>query len=187
MIGYCRLCAMNSADIGKNNTHCESAVSQQIRIVEANLNNSAHAVAVLDLLDHYARDAMGGGAPLSDESKQNLLPCLRQRSDLLVILAFAGDVAAGLIIAFEGFSTFACRPLLNLHDVAVRADFRRRGIARLMLQKAASIARQRGYCKLTLEVLEGNRVAQAAYRQQGFAAYQLNPAAGQALFWEKLL
>ncbi len=37
-----------------------------------------------------------------------------------------------------------------------------------MLQKVREIARQRGCCKITLEVLEGNDVAQAAYRKFGF-------------------
>jgi hypothetical protein len=32
------------------------------------------------------------------------------------------------------------------------------------------VARQRGCCKITLEVLEGNAVAQASYGKFGFAA-----------------
>ena len=39
----------------------------------------------------------------------------------------------------------------------------------------------------TLEVLEGNRVARAAYEKAGFGAYVLDPAAGRALFWQKPL
>ena len=36
-----------------------------------------------------------------------------------------------------------------------------------------------GCCKLTLEVLEGNKLAQAAYIANGFAGYQLDPEMGQ--------
>ncbi|RZI96771.1 MAG: GNAT family N-acetyltransferase, partial [Haliea sp.] len=48
-------------------------------------------------------------------------------------------------------------------------------------------ARQRGACKLTLEVLSGNRSAIRLYERVGFAAYQLDPAMGQAQFLQKWL
>ncbi len=40
----------------------------------------------------------------------------------------------------------------------------------LDLQKAEAIAVTLGCCKLTLEVLEGNKLAQAAYIANGFAS-----------------
>jgi ribosomal protein S18 acetylase RimI-like enzyme len=49
------------------------------------------------------------------------------------------------------------------------------------------IAVELGCCKLTLEVLEGNHIAQAAYKSFGFNGYELNPQTGRALFWEKKL
>jgi hypothetical protein len=42
-------------------------------------------------------------------------------------------------------------------------------------------------CKLTLEVLEGNKLAQAAYIANGFVGYQLVSEMGQAMFWQKKL
>jgi ribosomal protein S18 acetylase RimI-like enzyme len=88
-------------------------------------------------------------------------------------------------ICFEGFSTFACQPLLNIHDIAVLPERRRRGVASAMLAKAEDAARARGCCKLTLEVLEGNRAAQAAYAAHGFAGYALRPEMGKAMMWQK--
>jgi ribosomal protein S18 acetylase RimI-like enzyme len=55
------------------------------------------------------------------------------------------------------------------------------------LQSAEQIAIELGCCKLTLEVLEHNYIAQKAYRSFGFAGYELNPNMGKALFWEKKL
>ena len=55
----------------------------------------------------------------------------------------------------------------------------------MMLKKIEELARSRGYCKLTLEVLEGNIPAKVAYLKSGFKPYQLDPEMGQALFWEK--
>jgi ribosomal protein S18 acetylase RimI-like enzyme len=48
-----------------------------------------------------------------------------------------------------------------------------------------NIARQRGCCKLTLEVLQGNRNAQEMYSKLGYVGYQLDAATGAALFWQK--
>ena len=55
------------------------------------------------------------------------------------------------------------------------------------MQKAEEIALSLDCCKLTLEVLEGNHIAQSAYKTFGFSGYELNPQMGKALFWEKKL
>jgi len=55
------------------------------------------------------------------------------------------------------------------------------------MNKTEEIARELGCCKLTLEVLEGNTVAQNAYRSLGYASYELDAAMGKAMFWQKYL
>lgn len=158
-----------------------------IEIIHADLNNERHGVAVLDLLNRYASEAAGGGQPLSDYTRQNLINRLQQREGTLVVLAWDGALPVGLVIGFEGFSTFMCKPLLNIHDVVVLGHYRGRGIAQKLLAAVEGMARLRGCCKLTLEVLSKNLPAQAAYRKAGFAAYELDPVMGQAMFWEKKL
>ena len=75
----------------------------------------------------------------------------------------------------------------RLDDVVVHADYRGRGVGRGLLAWAEQRARDLGCCKLTLEVLYNNTTALAAYERAGFAPYVLDPAAGQALFLQKLL
>lgn len=156
-------------------------------VVIADLTTPKDAHALIDVLDSYARDPMGGAEPLSDAVKQNLAKALAARSDAYVILAYVDGEPAGVANCFEGFSTFACQPLLNIHDIAVKPEFRGRGIGRALLAQVEQLAIERGCCKLTLEVLEGNQVAQKAYLAAGFAAYTLDPAMGQAMFWQKTL
>jgi ribosomal protein S18 acetylase RimI-like enzyme len=93
----------------------------------------------------------------------------------------------GLVNCIEGFSTFQCRPLVNVHDVAVLASHRGQRIAEQMLALVEAMARERGACKLTLEVLQGNQGARRLYERVGFAGYQLDPTMGQAQFWQKWL
>lgn len=158
-----------------------------IEILEVNPLNPVHAEAIVQLMDEYARDPMGGGQPLSEAVKINLPIALSNRSNAYIILALDRSIPAGLSICFEAFSTFACRPLLNIHDLMVSAPYRGQGISKRLLEQAETIARRLDCCKLTLEVLEGNSIAQAAYRSVGFDSYQLNPTMGHALFWEKKL
>ncbi len=156
-------------------------------IVRADLSNSLHAHALIELMSLYACDPMGGGVDLSDEVKVGLAAALHQRSDVRIVLAFDGDQAVGLANCFEGFSTFLCKPLLNIHDIIVRPGYRGQGISHQLLQEVENIASETGCCKLTLEVLEGNDVAQSAYKKFGFRPYELDPHMGNAVFWEKKL
>ena len=153
----------------------------------ADFSNPAHASAIVYLLNEYAKDDMGGGAPLSTYTQANLVKEMAKRPTFHSVIAFLDGSPAGLINCIEGFSTFACKPLLNIHDVVVLAEFRGQGISSLLLKKAEAIAEQLGCCKLTLEVLEGNKLAQAAYIANGFAGYQLDPEMGRAMFWQKKL
>lgn len=158
-----------------------------IEVIEADLNLPAHAAALVQLMETYALDPMGGSQGLTDEVKANLPLELAKRKSAHVILAFVEAEPAGLVVCLEGFSTFACKPLLNIHDVIVASPYRGKGLSKRLLQKAEEIAIANGCCKLTLEVLEGNYVAQSAYKSFGFKGYELNPKMGKALFWEKKL
>lgn len=158
-----------------------------IEIAPVNYQNDRHAHDLVLMLDHYATDPAGGAAPLADDVKQNLVKTLSTRDDADSVLAYDGDRAVGVMNCFEGFSTFRAAPLLNIHDIAVHADYRRRGIGRQLLAAADAIAVRRGCCKITLEVLSNNASAIKAYRQHGFLPYALDPKFGSALFMEKKL
>lgn len=156
-------------------------------IVAVDLNNAAHAQALVALLDHYASDPMGGSTPLSAQTRAELIPRLREQPGYVAFLAYSEGQAVGLINCFQGFSTFAARPLLNIHDVAVHEKHRGAGVGRALLAAAETAARARGCCKITLEVLSNNTPAIAAYDRAGFEPYVLDPAAGQAIFMHKKL
>lgn len=158
-------------------------VEPVIRRVE--LDRDGHVM--LQLLDAYAADPMGGGRPLPAEVKSALVPQLKGRSDYFGFIAWCGSHPVGLVNCFEGFSTFYARPLMNIHDVVVLPEYRGRGFSLRLLEAVERLARERDCCKLTLEVLSNNRVAKAVYERFGFAGYELDPAAGQAVFWEKAL
>ncbi|WP_309678334.1 GNAT family N-acetyltransferase [Polaromonas sp.] len=165
----------------------ETFSSSPLHVCRANYADPAHALAVVQLLDAYARDPAGGGEPLSDFAKTHLVGELAGRPHAFSVLAFDGAQPVGLVNCIEGFSTFACRPLVNVHDVAVLPSHRGQRVGEQMLALVDQIARERGACKLTLEVLQGNHSAIRLYERVGFAAYRLDPAMGQAQFFQKWL
>lgn len=158
-----------------------------VQICRADYANPVHASALAQLLDGYARDVMGGGAALPPQVLATVASELAKRPHAFSILAFVGGVPAGLVNCFEGFSTFACKPLVNVHDVSVQPEFRGRGIAQAMLREVELIARERGCCKLTLEVLQGNTHAIQLYQKIGFGGYKLVESMGHAVFFQKSL
>jgi ribosomal protein S18 acetylase RimI-like enzyme len=153
--------------------------------------NSSENADFIALLDHYAQDKMGGGAPLADSVKTGLVNSLHARADAISLLAYykkqddQPQQAVGLLNAFEAFSTFVNKPLINIHDIVVKDGFRGQGVGQQLLAAIEQIASVRGCCKLTLEVLSGNELAKNSYHKYGFSSYMLDKSAGHALFWEK--
>ncbi len=165
----------------------EKTMKFRIETVIADYHNPRHGQDIVRLLNAYALDPMGGGNALPESVTGILIAELAKRPHAFTIIAYADEVAVGLINCFEVFSTFAARPLINLHDVVVDKPWRGYGISQLMLDKVEALAIERGCCKLTLEILQGNKTAGNAYQKFGFSAYSLDPEMGDAVFWQKWL
>lgn len=157
----------------------------KIEVVIADYSDAKHRTDIIVLLDAYANDPMGGGEGLTSHAKANLVEALAKLPHAFTLIAYVDGVPAGLTNCFEAFSTFACKPIVNVHDLVVLASFRGLGLSHQILDKVESIATAKGCCKITLEVLSNNAVAQASYKKFGFSGYELDPEVGHALFWEK--
>ena len=151
----------------------------------ANYADPKDAAHVVELLDTYARDPMGGGAPLADDVRTNLIERLQEQPSVFSLLAFSDDRVVGLMNCVWGFSTFAASPLVNIHDLIVKPDARGGGVGKTLFAAVEEIGRDKGACKVTLEVLSGNEPAKALYASLGYGDYVLDPEQGTALFWQK--
>lgn len=158
-----------------------------IEIIKANYLDQKHAKEIVFLMNTYASDPMGGGKPLAETITNNLAKELSKRPHAFSVISYVDGLAAGLITCFELFSTFYCKPLINIHDVIVLKEYRSNGLSHKMLEKVEEIATSKDCCKLTLEVLEGNKIARSSYNKFGFSDYELDPKMGKALFWQKVL
>jgi len=158
-----------------------------IEILQADLDRQEHQQAVLALLDAYAMDPMGNGKALSSEVRRELIPGLQRHPNTIIFLAFQNKNAVGIATCFRGFSTFAARPLINIHDFYVIPELRRHKIGQMMLSAVEQKARDTDCCKVTLEVQQNNHRARRIYEAGGFSRSVYVEAAGGALFLSKPL
>src|SRR6266513_1199442 len=87
-----------------------------IRVVEADLKSPEHQKAVLAMVNAYSRDSMGKAKALHPDGRARVIPGLQRHPTTLVFLAFVDDHAVGAAVCFVGFSTFAAKPLIKIHD-----------------------------------------------------------------------
>jgi GNAT superfamily N-acetyltransferase len=159
-----------------------------IRIDRVDFLDPTDAHQFVDMLNQYACDPMGDGRPLAPEVRQRLAEQMGRLPNALAWLARdASGEPLGVLTAFVGFSTFAGRLLINIHDVSVVAAARGQGISSQLFAAVESHARAIGCVRLTLEVRGDNLPAQRAYQRLGFVgATSCAPADGY-LFWKKEL
>ncbi len=147
----------------------------------ADLQRAEDAAAVVEIIDGYARDPVGGGRPLPAAVRDRLPAALARHPTAVIFLAFVDAEPAGVAVCFEGFSTFHARPLLNIHDLAVNRDRRGQGIGRALLEAVEAEAVRRRCCRLTLEVQDENRRARRVYDRFGFTDFAVAGSATRFL------
>src|SRR5262245_14367138 len=124
----------------------------------ADLDQPAHADAVVALLDMYCQDYFGKLAPLAGDVRNGVIRGLKEAGGTC-FLAWDGKAFVGVAICLPSFSSFRARPLLNIHDIAVVPEQRGKGVGRAMLTTIEAEARRRGCAKITLEVRSDNALA----------------------------
>ena len=163
----------------------------KLEINPTQLGDPDEARALVDVLDTYARDPMGGGKPLTGEVCARLIPDLRARilsGHALVLLARRGGEPVGAAVCFASYSTFTARPVLNVHDLAVVPEARGQGIGRALLAAIDEAALARRCLKVTLEVREDNARARHVYARHGYLDYAPDGTTRtRTLFLEKRL
>jgi [ribosomal protein S18]-alanine N-acetyltransferase len=84
-------------------------------------------------------------------------------------VACARSILADIDGRIVGYVLFWLLPsAIDIHNIAVHIDFRRRGIARALLDKVVSEARCQSSPRVMLEVRKSNLAAQKLYASAGF-------------------
>jgi ribosomal protein S18 acetylase RimI-like enzyme len=153
-----------------------------IKIINADLNDKHHQDVIFYLLNVYITDRMGGGKPLINSLKDELIGGLKNTPNTSVFLAMDKYQIIGMSISFITFSTFTLKKLMNIHDIIVLPEFRNKGVGKKMMAYIEKAAKKSGCGKITLEVRFDNMSARHLYKSLEFI--ESDPP---MLFWHKFI
>jgi ribosomal protein S18 acetylase RimI-like enzyme len=151
-----------------------------ITVGECNYCDPDQLTAIGTLMNAYIADRMGGGEQLSPMKILRLVDALNNHPTSIVLLAEVDGVYAGMIVAFENFSTFTVKPMINIHDVVVLREYRNRGVGKRLMDAIIAEGEKRNCSRITLEVRKDNAVAQNLYKCFDFADTE-----PPMLYWRK--
>ena len=122
------------------------------------------------LMAEFAAEPVSASAHLDAAHFGRVADDLARRAGTLVLLAARAESeeTEGVLIAFEGYSSFGRTQLFNVHDVHVAPAARGKGLGTAMLEVLADLGREHGFGKITLEVAASNGGAIRLYRRLGY-------------------
>jgi ribosomal protein S18 acetylase RimI-like enzyme len=144
------------------------------------------------LMAEFAAEPVSASQHLGVEHFERVADDLARRAGTLVLLAARAESeqTEGVLIAFEGYSSFARAQLFNIHDVHVAPAARGQGVGTAMLEVLADLGREHSFAKITLEVSASNAGAIRLYRKLGYSGLDgvaLDAPAGVTYFANKKL
>lgn len=122
------------------------------------------------LMAEFAAEPVSSRPDLGRAHFTRVADDLARRAGTLVLLAARAESESieGVLIAFEGYSSFAQAQLFNVHDVHVAPAARGHGVGTALMQALEDLAREHRFAKITLEVASSNAGAIALYRRLGY-------------------
>ena len=136
--------------------------SDGVRIVRA---ERTHLEDVIPLFNEYREfyeadsDHAAARAFLIERTK---------RHESVIFVAYVGSEAVGFTQLYPSFSSVSLKGLWILNDLFVRADARRGGVARALLERARQHAVETGAKGLMLTTAVTNKPAQSLYESAGW-------------------
>lgn len=155
---------------------------ERVRVVESDLSSRKDQEALIELINAYLKGEMGEGRVLTTDAEAKLISGLIGQANAIIFFAEYGSRIIGLAACFLGFSTFFAKKLINIHDLIVLPEYRRRKVAEKIISFVEKKARDMDCCKLTLEVRADNIKAMGLYKKTGFSA-----GGHPMYFWRKML
>ena len=163
------------------------ATMSHITISHADLDSEADQAVLVEMLNEYSKGITGSSDGLASDVLARLGTGLRDHPTAFALIARASERPVGFAVCLFGFSTFAAKRTINIHDIGVMEGSRGQGIGRRLLKRVVEIGQESDCCKLTLEVETDNTSALGLYRSMGFRTGDHLDADATALFLERPL
>jgi ribosomal protein S18 acetylase RimI-like enzyme len=139
-----------------------------LKFFECDFDEPLHIKKLVELMNHYRTDKMGGVEAMSESDWYKFISNLQHHpTSLVFFVEYDGEIVA-LSNCFLNYSTFALKPFVNIHDFVVIDKVRGKGIGKALMNGILERAKNIGCSKVTLEVRDDNAVAQHVYKELGF-------------------
>lgn len=86
----------------------------------------------------------------------------------VLFLAYEQGIAAGFAQLYPGFTSVGMDKIYILNDLFVKKEFRKKGIARLLMDQLCNFAMETGRCRVALETAQDNHAAIKLYESCSF-------------------
>jgi ribosomal protein S18 acetylase RimI-like enzyme len=134
-------------------------------VINLRLATALDVDALAPLFDAY-RQFYGQTADL--DLAKRFLAERTERSESTIFVAEEGAVAVGFTQLYPSFSSARAARIYVLNDLYVAPSHRRRGVGRLLLQRAAEYGAEQGAVRLALTTMHTNLPAQRLYESVGW-------------------
>lgn len=152
------------------------------KLVPVDLENPLHCKQLLHLLNYYMEDEMGISQSMPKALGPKIIDGLKKHPAYLgFFVCINGDYAA-LANCNLNFSTWAAKPLINIHDFVVSPHYRKQGVGEFLMKGIEAFATEKEFVKINLEVRDDNFKAQTLYKKMGFT-----DCTPPMYFWQKVL
>ena len=102
--------------------------------VKIDLGNEGHCQQLLQLLNLYMEDIMGNNKPMPVDLGPRIIAGLKNHSSYIGFFVKYKSEFVALANCNYLFSTFAAKPLINIHDFIVNPAFRQKGIGKFFVR-----------------------------------------------------
>ena len=150
------LTILSSSRILQEASASSLTMTATIYIVPIDYTNESHVKDFRQMMNSYSMDPRISGEPMDPEILRVLPERMLKFGMTTTFVLYADGQPAGLANCIIGFSTFAAKNLLNIHDFYIDTKDRGQGLSQKLLARVEAYAREQQCCKLTLEVLDKN-------------------------------
>ena len=109
------------------------------------------------------------GVARNPSAEKRFLEARLSATDSTGLGAFDDGEMVGFALCHHAYNSLRLAPAWILHDLFVRPEHRRKGIAEALIEGVHARAKAAGACEVILSTAHDNKTAQALYEKLGYA------------------
>lgn len=142
-----------------------------VKVIQAGLEHVDETAKLFDAYRQFYRQR-----PDRPAARRFLIDRLSQNQSVVLLAldeSASPATGVGFVQLYPSFSSIRLKPIWILNDLFVAPEARRYGVARLLMNEAAAMARASGAVRVILSTAKDNKAAKALYVSLGYQLEEL--------------